>query len=67
MRAVAESVSEERVFFLNLSLSLFLIFTKSALHDEGYAWIPETRDFIKNSGKYSENPNFFIFHKSSPF
>ena len=31
---------------------------KSALRDEGYAWVPETRDFTENSGKYSENPNF---------
>ena len=26
--------------------------TKSALRDEGYAWVPETRDFTENSGKY---------------
>ena len=33
---------------------------KSALRDEGYAWVPETRDFTENSGKNSENPKFFF-------
>ena len=32
--------------------------TKSALCDEGYAWVQKTQDFAKNSGKSSENPNF---------
>ena len=41
--------------------------TKSALRDEGYAWVPETRDFTEKSGKYSENPNFLVFLRSTPF
>ena len=32
--------------------------TKSALRNEGYAWVPKTRDFAENSGKSSENSNF---------
>ena len=35
--------------------------TKSALHDEGYAWVQKTWDFIENSGKNSKNPNFWFF------
>ena len=35
--------------------------TKSALRDEGYAWVPKTRDFAENSGKSSKNPNFLFF------
>ena len=34
---------------------------KSALRDEGYAWVPKTQDFTENSGKYSENINFSFF------
>ena len=35
---------------------------KSALRNEGYAWVPKTRDFTKNSGKKnSKNPNFCFF------
>ena len=34
---------------------------KSAIRDEGYAWVPKTRDFLENSGKNSKNPNFWFF------
>ena len=34
---------------------------KSVLRDEGYAWVPKTRDFTENSGKNSENPKFLVF------
>ena len=27
------------------------ISTKSAIRDEGYAWVPKIRDFTENSGK----------------
>ena len=40
---------------------------KSALRDEGYAWVPKTRDFTENSGKYSKNPKFFVFLRSTVF
>ena len=66
----------EREFFLKkISLSFFLRSTKigpsdfiginrkSALLDEGYAWVPKTRDFIENSGKNLENPKFLVFLK----
>ena len=48
------------------SISFFLRFTdirlsefvgprkKSALRDEGYSWVPKTRDFTENSGKKFE-------------
>ena len=36
---------------------------KSALRDEGYAWVPKTQDFIENSGKNSENLKFLVFLK----
>ena len=35
--------------------------TKVYLHDEGYAWVQKIRDFTENSGKSSENPNFWFF------
>ena len=35
--------------------------TKVHLLDEGYAWVPKTRDFTENSGKSLENPNFWFF------
>ena len=71
-RTVTESVERRReIFFLKFSsLYFFLRFTeigpseligprtKSALRDEGYPWVPKTRDFAENSGKSSENPNF---------
>ena len=71
--------SEERVFLFFFSLSFFLRFTKirpsdfvgintkSALHDEGYAWVPKTRDFNDNSGKNSKNPKFFVFLRFTTF
>ena len=40
---------------------------KSALHDEDYAWLPKTRDFTENSGKYLENPKFLVFLRSTVF
>ena len=48
------------IFFLFSSLSQICenrtvrirrIKNESALRDEGYAWVPKTRDFSKNSGK----------------
>ena len=74
-----EVEEREKVFFLNFPLSFFLRFTKirpsefvgintkSALHDEGYAWVPKIRDFTENSGKYSENPKFLVFLISTVF
>ena len=41
--------------------------TKSALRDEGYARGPKARDFTENSSKYSKNPNFLVFLKSTSF
>ena len=35
--------------------------TKVYLRDEGYTWVPKTRDFTENSGKSSENPKFWFF------
>ena len=58
------------IFLFFFSRHFFLIFieigpsefvgprTKSALRDEGYAWVPKTLNFTENSGKSSENPNF---------
>ena len=34
---------------------------KVYLCNEGYTWVPKTRDFTENSGKRSENPNFWFF------
>ena len=69
----------EELYFYFSSILFFLRFmsflpskfveinTKSALRDEGYAWVPETRDFTENSGKYSKNPNFLVFLRSMSF
>ena len=40
---------------------------KSALCDEGYAWVPKTQDFTENSGKNSENPKFLVFLRFTMF
>ena len=70
----AESVGRREIFYLFiLSLHFFFRFTKIGplefvgqrtkvyLRDEGYAWVPETRDFTEDSGKSSKNPNFWFF------
>ena len=72
----------QRVFFLffsfyfsnllsqihgNLTFGIRRDKNESALRDEGYAWVPETWDFTENSGKYSENPKFLVFLKSTVF
>ena len=45
--------------FTEIELFEFVMLrTKSALRDEGYAWVPKTRDFAEKSGKSSENPIF---------
>ena len=64
-------------FFLNFYFSNLVshihgnlivgINTKSALRDEGYVWVPETRDFTENSGKYLKNPKFLVFLRSTVF
>ena len=60
-------------FFYFSFLCFFLRFTefrplefvgqrmKVYLRDEGYTWVPKTWDFTENSGKTSENPNFWFF------
>ena len=40
---------------------------KSAIRDEGYAWVPKTRDFNENSGKNLENPKFLVFLRFTTF
>ena len=40
---------------------------KSALCDEGYVWVPKTRDFIENSGKNSEKSKFLVFLRFTVF
>ena len=62
--------TEDTLLFFFSSLHFFLRFTKigpskfvgprtkNALRDEGYAWVPKTRDFTENSSKSLENPNF---------
>ena len=51
----------------NLTSDFVEINTESALRDEGYAWVPETRDFTENSGKNSENPKFLVFLRFTAF
>ena len=40
---------------------------KSALLDEGYTGVPKTRDFDEILIRYSENPNFWYFLRSTAF
>ena len=40
---------------------------KSALRDEGYAWLPKTQDFTENLGKNLKNPKFFVFLRFRTF
>ena len=38
----------------NRTVEILWIKNESALRNEGYAWVPKTRDFTENSGKNSE-------------
>ena len=38
----------------NRTVGIRRIKNESALHDEGYAWVPKTQDFTKNSCKILE-------------
>ena len=41
--------------------------TKSALRDEGYTWVPKTRDFTENLDKNSKKSKFLVFLRSTAF
>ena len=73
-QTIGEKVCEEkkRFFFFIFFSFLSQIHgnierTKSVLRDEGYAWVPKSRDFTKNSGKNSEISKFLVFLRFTAF